>query len=122
VPRNSSLGFDADPVVHGGSHSLPAAKVSLFESRPAQEGTESGPVRRPGAGMAAFALQVNDRPVLLSQLDVTEIQIHRFVPPKATGEGVPGHVCPSTAEGQAYSRAVATDPSSANSQAGRRSS
>jgi hypothetical protein len=36
--------------------------------------------------MAAFALQVNDRPVLLSLLDVTEIQIHRFVPTKATGE------------------------------------
>jgi hypothetical protein len=29
VPGNSSLGFDADPVVHGGSDSLLAAKVSL---------------------------------------------------------------------------------------------
>jgi hypothetical protein len=29
VSRNSSLGFDADPVIHGGSDSLPAAKVSL---------------------------------------------------------------------------------------------
>jgi hypothetical protein len=29
VPGNSSLGFDADPVVHGGSDSLFAAKVSL---------------------------------------------------------------------------------------------
>jgi hypothetical protein len=29
VPGNSALGFDADPVVHGGSDSLPAAEVAL---------------------------------------------------------------------------------------------
>jgi hypothetical protein len=36
--------------------------------------------------MAALALQVDDRPVFLPLLDVTEIQIDRFVPPKSAGE------------------------------------
>src|SRR5205807_10016143 len=38
------------------------------------------------SGMAALALQVDDRPVFLPLLDVTEIQIDRFVPPKSAGE------------------------------------
>jgi hypothetical protein len=36
--------------------------------------------------MTGLALQVDDRPVFLPLLDMTEVQIDRFVPPKSAGE------------------------------------
>jgi hypothetical protein len=36
--------------------------------------------------MAGFAPQVDDGPVVLSLLEMAEIQIHRLVPSKAAGE------------------------------------
>jgi hypothetical protein len=37
-------------------------------------------------GVAGFALQVDDGPVLFALLDVAEVQVHRLVPSKAAGE------------------------------------
>ena len=37
-------------------------------------------------GVAAFALQVDDGPVVFPLLEVAEVQVHRFVPSKAAGE------------------------------------
>jgi hypothetical protein len=37
-------------------------------------------------GVPGFALQVDDRPMVFPLLDVAEIHIHRFMPPKAAGE------------------------------------
>src|SRR5262245_16301022 len=39
-----------------------------------------------GPGVAGFALQVDDGPVVFTLLYVAEMQIHRLVPPKAAGE------------------------------------
>jgi hypothetical protein len=43
--------------------------------------------------VAAFALQVDDGPVVFALVEVAEVQVHRFVPSKAAGEQ-DGQECP----------------------------